>query len=102
MFFALHFFSVKSIYLQSFLLITLVILVSYECKKKANNSKIIQGRVTVHLHCTFTQWDLSAYKVDISCSFRVMSSIPPKTPFGQGHKEKNTLIYQLIFFLKPD
>jgi hypothetical protein len=63
--FTLHFYSIWSIYFLSFLSMTFV--VSELCQsvkmKKGNNSKIRQGRVTVLMHCTYTEWDLLTFLI---------------------------------------
>ena len=67
---ALHFSSMRSIYLWSFKLIPLILLSKYGPDKKkvwkiskGNNSEIMKERVMVLEHCTSPQWDLSTYEV---------------------------------------
>jgi hypothetical protein len=58
-----------------------------------NNSKIRQSRVTVLVHCTSTQWDLSTYikfHVDTSCCFRVMSPHKKSGPTNRWTEEAVT------------
>jgi len=70
-----------TIYLQSFLLIPVVISELYpgqssKCKKWATsvNSRIKQGRVTVLLQCISTQWNADTYKVSCSNLLIIQSS----------------------------
>ena len=84
-FFALHIYSMRSIYLQSFLLIPLIFLElcpgqSSKCKIN-NNSKIKQGRITVLVHCTPTQYYIYLHNLKL-ISF-VVSELCPRQEMKQ-------------------
>jgi hypothetical protein len=85
-FFTLHFDSMRYIYLQSFMLISLIPLeLSSKYKlKKGNNSKIRQDRVTVLMHCSSTHWDLSTLKT--SCWYLLLF----RTRIADGRTNRRT------------
>ena len=67
--YALHFYSVSYVYLQSFKLIIFIVLMfcpgqSSKCKNKQKTITLKLGKwVTVFMHCIYTQWDISTYTV---------------------------------------
>jgi hypothetical protein len=74
-YYAMHFYSVRSIYLQSFKLIPFIVLKlcpgqNSKCEK-ASNFQIKEGMIMVLMHCTSSHSDVSIYKVYLSTNFQV-------------------------------